>query len=57
MEHLKTLNPIELTSVNGGRISGLSLPSFWSAIAIASAFRSYYQGLAEGCKCALENNE
>lgn len=53
MNTLKLLTEKEGKNTNGGRIS---LPiGFGGILLIADAIKAYYEGVEEGCKCALES--
>lgn len=53
MEYTKILTQNETLEIIGGRIS---LPiGFGGVLLIADAIQAYYEGVEEGCQCALEN--
>lgn len=55
MENLNNLSRKEMRKIDGGRIS---LPiGFGGILLVADAIKAYYEGVEEGCKCALENKK
>lgn len=55
MENSNNLTRKEMRKIDGGRIS---LPiGFGGILLVADAIKAYYEGVEEGCKCALENKK